>query len=131
MWYNIQNVKTQNIGCYIVPSMYKVIFYCCFFDFFMRGQVFGFVPFKWGLPSLTFQIFWYPCMGDKCNFNCHLVMASMFKPIFSHQSTMEKHYTNMCISTKVGCSFGITIGQKNHMTNCFWTRVLSTNLTHP
>jgi hypothetical protein len=37
-------------------------------------------------PSFfTLQKFRNTSMGDVCNFNCHLVLASMLKPIFPHQ----------------------------------------------
>jgi hypothetical protein len=80
------------IGFEIIPSMSKVIFYHWIFYIFLKGQIFGYVPFNWSLhiPSFTLQKLRDTSMGDVCGFNCHLVLASMSKPIFPHQIHIQK-----------------------------------------
>jgi hypothetical protein len=41
------------------------------------------------IPLFTFQKLRNTSMGDVCSFNCHLVLASMLKPIFN--STPNPH----------------------------------------
>ncbi len=72
------------IGFETIPSMFEVILYHCFFNILLRGQILGDVPLDYNLyiPLLTLQKLRDMSMGDVCGFNCHLVLASMPKPIF-------------------------------------------------
>jgi hypothetical protein len=51
------------------------------------GGVFGDVPFNRSLhiPLFTLQKLKDMNMGDVCDFNYHVVLASMHKPMFPHQ----------------------------------------------
>ncbi len=75
------------IGFETIPNMSEVILYCWFFYIMLKGQIFGDVPLDRSLhiPSFTLQKIRNTSMGDVCSFNCHLVLASMFKLIFPHQ----------------------------------------------
>jgi len=75
------------IGFETIPSMSKVIIYCRFFYILLRGQILRDVPLNCSLhiPLFTLQKGRDTSMRDVCGFNYHLVLASMLKPIFSHQ----------------------------------------------
>jgi hypothetical protein len=67
--------------------MSEVIIYYQFLYTLLKGQIIGDVPHDHSLhiPSFTLQKLKDMSMGDVCGFNCHLVLASMPKPIFPHQ----------------------------------------------
>jgi hypothetical protein len=44
------------------------------------------------ISLFTLQKFKDTSMGDVCGFNCHLVLASMLKPIFPHQVHIQKRW---------------------------------------
>jgi hypothetical protein len=75
------------LGFETILSMSKVIFYLRLFYIFLRGQILGGVPFNLSLYILSFtlQKFKDTSLEDVCDFNCHLVLAFMLKPIFPHQ----------------------------------------------
>ncbi len=75
------------IGFETIPSMYKVIFYRHFFYILLKGKILGNVPLNYSLhiPLFFLQKLRDTSMGNVCSFNCHLVLASMPKPIFPHQ----------------------------------------------
>jgi len=77
-----------------IPSMYEVIFYCRFFYILLRGQILGDVPLDRNLhiSSFTLQKLKDTSMGDVCDFNCHLVLAIMPKPIFPHQVYIQERW---------------------------------------
>jgi hypothetical protein len=80
------------IGFETIPNMSEVIFYPKFFYILLRGQILGDVAFNYNLhiPLFTLQKLKDTSMGDVCGFNCHLVLASMLKPIFPHQVHIRK-----------------------------------------
>jgi hypothetical protein len=75
-----------------IPSMSEVIISRQFFYILLRGQILGNVPLNRNLhiPSFTLEKLRDMSMGDVCGFNCHLVLASMPKPIFPHQVHIRK-----------------------------------------
>jgi len=82
------------IGFETIQSMSKVILYHWFFYILLREQIVGDVPLNHSLhiPSFTLQKLRDMNMGDVCSLNCHLVFASMPKPIFSHQVYIRKRW---------------------------------------
>jgi hypothetical protein len=77
-----------------IPSTTKVIFDCWFFGLFLRGQVFVFVPLKWGLHilSFTFQNLWYSSMGNICNFQLPPCFGPHAKIHFSTQVDISEKW---------------------------------------
>ncbi len=67
--------------------MSEVIFYCQVFYIFLKEQILGDVPLDHSLhiPLFILENLKNTSMGDVCGFNCHLVLASMLKPIFPQQ----------------------------------------------
>jgi hypothetical protein len=82
------------VGFETISNMSKVIIYYQFFYILLRGQILGNVPLDHSLhiPSFTLQKLRDMSMGDVCGFNCHLVLASMPKPIFSHQVYIRERW---------------------------------------
>jgi len=82
------------VGFETIPNMSKVIIYYQFFYILLRGQILGNVPLDHSLhiPSFTLQKLRDMSMGDVCGFNCHLVLASMPKPIFPHQVYIRERW---------------------------------------
>ncbi len=82
------------IGFETIKSMSEMIFYCQFFYIFLKGQIFGDVPLDRSLhiPLFTLQKLRDTNMGDVCAFNCHLVLASMPKPIFPQQVHIQERW---------------------------------------
>jgi hypothetical protein len=80
------------IGFETIPSMSEVIISRQYFYILLRGQILGNVPLNRNLhiPSFTLEKLRDMSMGDVCGFNCHLVLASMPKPIFPHQVHIRK-----------------------------------------
>jgi hypothetical protein len=89
-----KNDQWRFIGFKTIPSMSKMTFYRWIFYIFSSGQIFGYVPLNWSLhiPSFTLQKLRDTSMGFVFGFNCHLVLASMFKPIFPHQIHIRKRW---------------------------------------
>ncbi len=74
--------------------MFKVIFYRQISHILFKGQMFSYIPFDRNLciPLFTLQKLKNMNMGDVCCFNCHLVLASVPKPIFAHQVHIWKRW---------------------------------------
>jgi hypothetical protein len=77
-----------------IPNMSKVIFYCQLFYILLRGQFLRGVPLDRTLhiPLFTLQKLKNTNVRDVCDFNCHLVLVSMFKSIFPHQTHIEERW---------------------------------------
>lgn len=119
MWDTMQKCQ---ISCCIIPSI-KVIFYC--WHLFARtSSCVCFIQIGFAHPPIHLpKIPMYTNMGDICNLNCHLVLASMLINPFSHTKGLgswwietmefapcfELHrkwsYNNRC-PLKHGCIFG-------------------------